>query len=1187
MKKYPISLFILTLVYVSYGQLCPTSNFSVNGSVCTNQDIDIDNQSTGATQFYWDFCAGDLATIPTSSTLLNSSFMSRSFDISFQNDAGNWYAFGTSTTGNRVYRMDFQASLDNTPTIGQVTTDGLSSPSGIDLYFDGTSWFGLVANNNDNSLVLLEFESSLSSTPTVKVDANFLPTSEITDIEIFEYNSALYAYVINEADDDIVLLSFGSSLTNTPTILTETITDAVSYTDLSIIKDCDSYYGLLTSYDDRKVIYVTFGTDPTSIASTTELSLTGVSFNSRPTNSVLVNEGGNFYGYVVIQLSGDLVRINFGSSMANTPTGTVLSSLAPAGSRGLGLVRDGTDYYGFITGINDNRLYGLDFSSGCEATTPISTEEKPQVSYSSDGTYTVSLETKDASGNTDYSSNSLTVSTDVAPTINFSIDDSRCVSVTNTFTPSTSGFTYSWDFDGDGMEDSNQESPTYDFSTGAGGPGPGTYAARLTVNDGTCSNFTEQEITIYDTPPTPAFTTSSTNECTNTDITFTNTTDETNHPGVLSYKWDFDNDGVIDSTDPSPTFAYETPGTKTVVLIDSIPGCSVSVQFDDLITINAGPTSAFTATDFSICEEDMVTFTDESTNSPTSWSWIFGNGFTSSLENPPAQLYSDAGNFEVVLATQDAQGCRDTLRQEIAVAPTPAVDFDFDVPCTNPSGIQFSDLTTVTGADIVQRRWFIDNVQVATEQNPSLSFSSSGTVNVRLETVSSNGCENSYNEDIAILEAPVPSFSSIINCQGTASVFEDETPAVGNPVVSWLWTVDGTSYSTRNINHVFNQSGSFEVTLEVTAQNFCSASTTQTVEIQQLPVLSFTIDGECSNELIRLEDTSTQAEDPVVSREWFLDGASVGNGQQNFLSALTDGSYEVSLQLTTQQGCLISGSQSLAINTAPEASFIANRTFGIPGDEILFSDQSTGATGTQWLLNGVAVSTNMAEQSITFTEAGTQQVSLVASNTLGCNDTLTNNILIAVPEVDLAIGQFDLVENGTIGSIFLEIQNNSNLPVEVTNAIIELENQFSVSEQILSLVNVGESQLVNLNVGIPIGVTDLSYLCVTLQSEYTDYPDVNPIDNEKCVTLQPRVVVESPFPNPTNALTRVKVVATEASASTITVLDTSGSMVFQVDNQAISGLNNFFIDLSGLRTGTYFIKVEVGNTSFIERIIKN
>jgi len=100
------------------------------------------------------------------------------------------------------------------------------------------------------------------------------------------------------------------------------------------------------------------------------------------------------------------------------------------------------------------------------------------------------------------------------------------------------------------------------------------------------------------------------------------------------------------------------------------------------------PAAAFTASAVTFCEETCIDFTDQSTNMPTSWQWLFPGAVpdTSTLQNPQMICYSDTGFFDVTLIVSNAQGT-DTLTlanyiHSIANPPQPVIAVNGDTLCT-------------------------------------------------------------------------------------------------------------------------------------------------------------------------------------------------------------------------------------------------------------------------------------------------------------------------------------------------------------------------------------------------------------------------------------------------------------------------------------------------------------------------
>lgn len=70
-----------------------------------------------------------------------------------------------------------------------------------------------------------------------------------------------------------------------------------------------------------------------------------------------------------------------------------------------------------------------------------------------------------------------------------------------------------------------------------------------------------------------------------------------------------------------------------------------------------------------------VTFTDQSIGSPTSWTWYFGDGITSNLQNP-SHIYTQAGNYTVTLLVSNTVGINSfTKSNSIIVTALPSPNF--------------------------------------------------------------------------------------------------------------------------------------------------------------------------------------------------------------------------------------------------------------------------------------------------------------------------------------------------------------------------------------------------------------------------------------------------------------------------------------------------------------------------------
>ncbi len=126
-----------------------------------------------------------------------------------------------------------------------------------------------------------------------------------------------------------------------------------------------------------------------------------------------------------------------------------------------------------------------------------------------------------------------------------------------------------------------------------------------------------------------------------------------------SWSWDF-GDGSAESMEQNPSHIYDTEGTYTVTLTATNDHGSDDEEKTDYITVNPPPPVAnFSANETTIYIDGAVNFTDESTNTPTSWSWNFGDGSAVSTEQNPSHIYNSLGTYTVTLTATNISGSDD------------------------------------------------------------------------------------------------------------------------------------------------------------------------------------------------------------------------------------------------------------------------------------------------------------------------------------------------------------------------------------------------------------------------------------------------------------------------------------------------------------------------------------------------
>jgi gliding motility-associated-like protein len=142
---------------------------------------------------------------------------------------------------------------------------------------------------------------------------------------------------------------------------------------------------------------------------------------------------------------------------------------------------------------------------------------------------------------------------------------------------------------------------------------------------------------------------------------------------ILQYKWNFGTGNPADTSNlKNAAFRYTVPGTYIVTFTVTSPyGCSRQTTATVVVNQKAqGSISALTES----CEQTAILFTGGATPATgVQWSWNFGNGATSTQQNPSPQFYAAAGNYTVTLLVTK-NGCVDTSTHQLIVHAKPIVN---------------------------------------------------------------------------------------------------------------------------------------------------------------------------------------------------------------------------------------------------------------------------------------------------------------------------------------------------------------------------------------------------------------------------------------------------------------------------------------------------------------------------------
>ncbi|UII33368.1 PKD domain-containing protein [Fulvivirga ulvae] len=1169
----------------------PSANYTLPSLVCLEENVAIQNLSSDATSYQWDFCEGDLTNSLVFESVGSISAMATPTDMDIEYHDGNWIGIATSRSNNSVFRINFGSEInDKIFTIQDLgNINGLlSGPDPIKLIYDGAEWFAFIINANNSSLIRVRFGNSLLNEPIAEVLLTGIGGNVVGGLDIAKDGGSYIAVVTNSSLNKLTLVSLGSDLTINPSpsdvITTTGSSIGTGLDDILLKKYNGNWFAFTGSISDSRVRRYDFGGSLFSDALPTRITTTLSSTQFRGIEIGI--DAGEYYGIVITNF-GELYRLNFGSDLENlSPTVTPLAS-TPLYNRQFHLELIKSNSFWNIISMNavDETLVYATFQNDCELNQYSSEDESPySIKYQNAGTFYVSLTAYNDSGENDMSLQTITVSSQAAPDIDFTSQNLCLTSSINFSSINTSGNinSYNWNF-GDGNS-STSANPNHTYAS------VGDYTVTLEVisSDG-CENFTQKDITIFP-EPAPAFNLPSGAICTNDTYLFENTTPG-NYDGNISYEW-FVN-GVSVATTEDLSYEFPTGGAKEIKLVATIPGCSVeSVQ--NISNVSVGPVAQFTVNDD--CVGKALQFNNTSTGDITSTHWDFGNGFTSNLENPLFQ-YAAPGTYDVTLTLTNSAGCQTSKVLEVNVYELPDVQFTNDLSCEG-TPTAFTDETTVGDANITSWSWSFDDPSsesnTSTDRNPIHTFTTDGAFDVKLVAQTTNGCKDSVQQVVNVKPAPVADFEYDKLCINESVQFMDASePVPGEDITTWSWDLGGVFSAEQNPVTTFQFAIDYSIGLTVTSENLCTATTYRTISIRPAPSVTFGVEQACDNAEAHFFDTTDPLGDPVTSRSWNLANQATSEDSSAYHAFNQAGSYDVGLTIITENGCDYSVTQSIQINEAPTAAFEPSVTFGAPPLDVEFTNKSVGANNFQWIFEEGSTSDNV-NPTYTFTEESPYDVRLVASDENGCNDTITHRINVLDPNLDIVLTAINR-NPADETEVILTVGNNGTVTIDSFKASVDLGNQATVEKVISQTLNPRVSsgapvQSVNINLDFSIDPQSLDYLCVTLIPLFDGLEESDITNNTKCINLDDnQTVILAPYPNPASDQLRIQIISNDQNPATIQLYNAKADLVKEIEiNRLLVGMNNILINAADIDKGLYVLKVSVaGKTAMYKVIVEN
>ncbi len=456
--------------------------------------------------------------------------------------------------------------------------------------------------------------------------------------------------------------------------------------------------------------------------------------------------------------------------------------------------------------------------------------------------------------------------------------------------------------------------------------------------------------------------------------------------------------------------ADTSSGQVTIFLTSANNGNCIAVQDSLIVTILDKPDVEITTSD-SICSN--LSSLELTSNVSPGFTVTWNVDGTGTIVDPtsPNTFYGittiDTTNayLDVQLTTGNELCPSETDSLRIYFVPAPIAFAGIDQEFCNNEPIQLNG--TVTGAN-TNGSWTSTGTGVfspgsnflSTVYFPSPSDVAAGSINLILTAAEAFGCVPDKDTLVVTFKAaPEAAFTSTTVCQNENTLFTDQSTSADGTINAWNWDFgDGSSNSiAQNPNHTYPASGTFNASLIASSSNGCSDTVSAQVVIDPLPVADFDMGLNCEGNPTEFNDMSFISSGTVTGWHWAFGDGQSSNLQNPENTYAGSGTYSVLLEATSALGCKDTVIKDVFVNPIPDADFSITPNPALVLEDVHFVDESNGNGINDWLwFFGDGQGSNLQNPIYSYDLGGDYYVTLEVTDSLGCQDTITKLISIAL-----------------------------------------------------------------------------------------------------------------------------------------------------------------------------------------------
>lgn len=463
--------------------------------------------------------------------------------------------------------------------------------------------------------------------------------------------------------------------------------------------------------------------------------------------------------------------------------------------------------------------------------------------------------------------------------------------------------------------------------------------------------------------------------------------------GNLTVLWNF-GEGTNDTSSQS-IFSknYSTPGIYIAKLVVRSGANCVDSAITN-VTVHPSPLASFFVNDTTQClNTNSFAFTDSSSVSSGNlmrvWNFGSGSGDTSLLSNP-VKSYTLPGAYLIRLISISDSGCTDTVLKGVMVYHAPNAGFRItttSAQCWSTNSFTVQDTSVIVQGTLNTKWNFGSSVSDTSSQTQAQkTYTVHGNYPITLIAESNLGCKDTAVKMVEVY--PQTNIRFTVNdsqqcLKGNEFIFSNQS-SVASGTFSSYWTFgDSAASSSPNVQHSYNNTGSYNVWLRTITNNGCVDSLYRQVSLFGHPAASFTCADtqQCLNgNVFAFTNTSVSS----VSYLWNFGNSATTVQMSPQYTYANSGVFDVRLISYDSNGCTDTTGRKIYVEAHPPYPLVTAfpDSFVCAGTDVML--RCVAAFTTEWFKDGVVLG-NSSDSLLLQNAPGYYRVQV--KNAMGCEHT--------------------------------------------------------------------------------------------------------------------------------------------------------------------------------------------------------